>query len=88
VYSVSGTRFPDGKGSGAATSTVALDLLGLRSATCPAALDPASLRGELRAACAARLAGLTVQQGSPVPNARTHVYKAPDVRVIMGLQNV
>jgi hypothetical protein len=29
-----------------------------------------------------------VQLGSYVPNARTHVSKAPDVRAIMGLQDV
>jgi hypothetical protein len=31
------------------------------------------------------LVGLLVPQGSPAPNARTHVSKLPDVRAIMGL---
>jgi hypothetical protein len=29
-----------------------------------------------------------VQLGTYVPNARTHVFKAPDIRVIMGLQDM
>jgi hypothetical protein len=34
------------------------------------------------------LAGMRVQLGSHVPNARTHVSKAHDARAIMGLQDV
>jgi hypothetical protein len=90
------------KGSDAATCTMAPNLLGgLRCTACPVALDPASLQGGLQAAtcpavpCGPRasnikknLAGLPVQLGSHVLNARTHVFKALDVRVIMGLQYV
>jgi hypothetical protein len=91
------TRFPDEKGSGATTCTVAPDPLGgLRCATCPVAPHPASLPGGLRAATCPivscglwvtsikkRLAGLTVQLGPHVPNARTYVSKTPDVRAIL-----
>jgi hypothetical protein len=34
------------------------------------------------------LAGLPVQLDPRVPNKRTHVFKAPDVRAIMALQDV
>jgi hypothetical protein len=34
------------------------------------------------------LAGLPVQQGSPIPNACVHISKVPDVMAIMGLQDV
>jgi hypothetical protein len=34
------------------------------------------------------LAGLPVQLGMHIPNARTYVSNAPDIRVIMGLQDV
>jgi hypothetical protein len=34
------------------------------------------------------LVRLPMHQGSLVPNARTHVSKTPDVRAIMGLQNI
>jgi hypothetical protein len=95
----SGSCLIDKKGSDAATCIVALDPLGgLRCAVYPMALDPASLRGGLRAAtrptipCGRRvsnikksLAGLSMQPDSHVPNARAHVCKAPDVRVLMGL---
>jgi hypothetical protein len=34
------------------------------------------------------LAGLPVRQGSPIPIARVHISKAPNVRAIMGLHDV
>jgi hypothetical protein len=87
VYNSFRARLPDREGSDAATCTVVL--------------NPASLSGGLQAVtrpavpCASRassmkksLAGLSVQQGTPVSNARAHVSKAPDVRAIMGLQDV
>jgi hypothetical protein len=100
----SDTRFhlPDREGSDAVTCAVTQDPLGgFRCAACPTTLYPASLRGGLWAAtrptvlCGPQtssikksLADLSVQQGSPVPNARVHVFKVPDVRAIMGLQDV
>jgi hypothetical protein len=70
------------------------------STTCPMAPDPASLLGGLRASTRPavlyeprassikkRLAGLPVQLGLHVLNARAHVSKVPDVRAIMGLQD-
>jgi hypothetical protein len=33
-------------------------------------------------------AGLLVRQGSPIPNARAHIFMVLDVRAIMGLQDV
>jgi hypothetical protein len=35
-----------------------------------------------------RLAGLPVQLGTHVPNVHMHVFKASDIRAIMGLQDV
>jgi hypothetical protein len=81
---------------------VAPDLLGgLRYAACPGRPDSASLLGGLRAAmrpavpCGPRatnikkaLAGLSVRQCLPVPNARAHVSKTLDVRAIMSLQDM
>jgi hypothetical protein len=89
----------DKKGSGAATCIMALDPLGgLRCAVYPTTLDPASLRGGLRAAtrptipCGRQvsnikksLVGLSMQPDSHVPNAHAHVCKASDVRALMGL---
>jgi hypothetical protein len=102
VSSGSGPRLPDRKGFDAATCIVAPDPLGgLRCTACPTDPNPASLLGGLRVAthptvpCGPHasdikksLAGHLVQLGSHVPNARVHVSKAPDVRVIMGLQDV
>jgi hypothetical protein len=34
------------------------------------------------------LAGLLVQLGMDVPNARAHIFKAPNIRAIMCLQDV
>jgi hypothetical protein len=75
--------------------------VGSGTAMCLTALDPASLRGGLRAAmrpavpCGPRissikksLASLPVQLGMHVSNTRTHVSKASDIRAIMGLQDV
>jgi hypothetical protein len=74
---------------------------GLWCAVCPVAPDPTSMLGELQAAtrhavpCGPRasntkksLAGLPVQLGSHVPNARMHVSKMPDVRTIIGMQDL
>jgi hypothetical protein len=68
---------------------------------CPVVPDAVSLLGGLRAAmrptvpCRMRassikksLADLAVQLGPHVPNACAHISKAPDVRAIMGLQDV
>jgi hypothetical protein len=102
VSSGSGTRLPNRKGSGTATCTVAPDVLGgLRYAACPARPDPASLLGGLQAVmrpavpCGPRatnikkaLAGLSMWQRPPVPNARAHIFKTPDVRAIMSLQDI
>jgi hypothetical protein len=74
----------------------------LRSDTCPTTLDPASLQKGLRCRhrmpCGflwattsninKRLACLPMQIGSHVPNLRTHVSKASDVRVIICLQDM
>jgi hypothetical protein len=82
--------------------TLAPDPLGgLRSAVCPVALDHTSLLGGLRAttrpavpygprasSIKKSLAGLPVQLDLHVHNARTHVFKAPDVRAIMCLHDV
>jgi hypothetical protein len=95
------TRLPDREGSGTATCPEAPDLLaGLWSATFPVALDPASLRGGLRAAmrptvpCGPRassmkksLVCLPVQQNSCSQRTRERS-KAPNVRAIMDLQDV
>jgi hypothetical protein len=56
---------------------------GLRAATRPAV--PCGLRAT---SIKKRLAGLPVRQGPPVPNARTHVSEACDVKAIMSLQDV
>jgi hypothetical protein len=102
VSSGSGTRISNEKGSGAAMCTVALDPLGgFRSATCPTALNPASLLGGLRATtrpvvpCGTRassikksLADLPVQLGQHVHNTHALIFKAPDIRAIMCLQDV
>jgi hypothetical protein len=75
---------------------------GLRSATCPMAPDPASLPGGFRcrhrmpcgflwttdSSIKKRLAGLPVQLGTHVPNARASVSNASDVRAIMCMQDV
>jgi hypothetical protein len=102
VSSGSGAHLPTKEGSGVATCTVAPNPLGgLRSIVCPTTPDPASLQGGLWATTrptALRgpqalsikkiLASLPVQQGSHVPNARVPVSNAPDIRAIMGLQDV
>jgi hypothetical protein len=102
LSSGSGPHLLDRKGSDAAMCIVIPDPLGgLRCATCPMALNPASLLGGLRATTRPsvpygprisdtkkRLAGLPVQLGSYVPNAHAHISKAPDVKPIMGLQEV
>jgi hypothetical protein len=75
--------------------------VGSRAATCSAAPDPTSLLGGIRATtrptvlCGSRasnikksLAGLPVQQSAHVSNACMHISKAPDVRIIMDLQDV
>jgi hypothetical protein len=72
---------------------------GLRSVMCPTIPDPTSLSGGLR--CCHRmpcvsygshasnikksLECISMQQGSSVPNARTHISKVFDVRAIMSL---
>jgi hypothetical protein len=75
---------------------------GLWSAACPMTPDTTSLSGGLRCRhrmptifCGPRvinikksLAGMPVQQGPPIFNARAHIYKVPGVRAIMGLQDV
>jgi hypothetical protein len=68
---------------------------------CPMALDPATLRGGLRAttrpvvpyglrasSMKKSLAGLPVQKSSRVPNTRVHISKASDIKAIMGLQDM
>jgi hypothetical protein len=96
------SRLPDREGSDATTCAVALDPLGgLRCAVCHTAPDPASLHGGLwaamrhvvlcgpRASCMKKsLAGLLMWRGLPVPNARAHISKVPDVRAIIGQQDV
>jgi hypothetical protein len=75
---------------------------GLWSATCPTAPDPAPYREGSSVATAwptvsygprgsnikKILAGLPVQLGSHVPNARTPVSKAPDLRAVLGPQDL
>jgi hypothetical protein len=94
-YMSSGTssRLPDREGSDTTTCAVALDPLGgLRCAVCHTAPDPTSLHGGLwaamrhvvlcgpRASCMKKsLAGLLMWRGLPVPNARAHISKVPDV---------
>jgi hypothetical protein len=96
------THLPDRKGSNTTTCTVDPDPLGgLQCATCLAASDPTSLRGGLQTAmrpvvlCGPRassikksLAGLPMQLGSHVLNTHAYVYKASNIRAIMGLQDV
>jgi hypothetical protein len=102
VSSGSGSCLPDKKVSGTATCIVALDPLGgLRCTTCPAVPDPASLQRGLQDAMRPTvpfgprasnikksLASLSMQSGSYVLNARAHVSKVPNIRVIMGMQDV
>jgi hypothetical protein len=65
------------------------------------ALDPASLWGGLWAptrpatpcglwasSMKKNLAGLPVWQGLPIPNARVHISIVPNVKAIMGLQDI
>jgi hypothetical protein len=74
---------------------------GLQCTVCLTAPDPTSLRGRLEAttrpaifygpwalSIKKSLAGLSVQLGSHVPNAHTHISKVSNIRVIMGLQDV
>jgi hypothetical protein len=96
VSSNFGTCLPGEEGFGAVMCIVVSDSLrGLRCATCPAALNPASLLGWLRVAtrpavsCGSwtsyvknRLEGLAVQLGLHVPNAHVHVSKTTDVRTV------
>jgi hypothetical protein len=98
----SGSYLPDKKVSGTAMCTVALDPLGgLRCVTCPAVSDPASLQrgpqdatrptvpsGPRASNIKKSLASLSMQSGSYVLNVRAHVSKAPNIRVIMGMQDV
>jgi hypothetical protein len=102
VSSSSRTCLPDRKGSDTVTCIAAPDPLGgLWCTTCPTVLDPASLVGGLRvttrpavsfgsraSSIKKSLACLPVQLGLHVPNAHAHVSKAPDVRAIMGLQDM
>jgi hypothetical protein len=102
MFSGSGICLPYEKGSGAATCTVASNPLGgLRSITCPAALDAASLLGGLRVATRPvlprepwassiknSLVDLLVQLDLHVFNVHAHISKAPDGRAIMDLQHV
>jgi hypothetical protein len=102
VSSGPGTCLSTKVGSDIAMCTVAPDPWGgLWRAACPVAPDPASLLGGLRAATHSTvpygpratsikksLAGLPVQQGPPVPKARVHIFRAPDVRAIRSLQDV
>jgi hypothetical protein len=96
------TNLPTKVGSSAAMYPEAPDPLGgLRSVMCHVAPNPASQQGGLWTPAHPAtpygswvsskkkiLAGLPVRQGSPVPNARSHVSKAPDISVIMGMQDV
>jgi hypothetical protein len=102
AFSGIGTRLLAKMGSDAAMYPAALNLLeGLRSVTCPVAPDLASMWGGLwtvmcpAAICGLRvtsvkkrLACLPIQHGSSILNTHTHVFKASDVRAIMGLQDV
>jgi hypothetical protein len=102
MSSGSRTRLPAKVGSGAAMCPEAPDSLGrLQSTTYLVAPDPTSQRGGFQAAtCPAvpcgpwassmkkSLVGLLVHKVSPVPNTRRHVSKEPDVRAIMGLQDM
>jgi hypothetical protein len=102
VSNGSKTHLPDRKSSDAAMCTVAPEPLGgLRCTACPAAPNPASLLGGLCAATRLAvhygswasnikksLTGLPMQQGSQILNARSHISKAPNVKAIMGLQDM
>jgi hypothetical protein len=102
VFSRFRTRLPAKVGSDITTCTMAPDSWGgLWSAACPTALDSASMQGGLWAAmCLAvpcvpwvtdikkSLVGLPVRLGPRVPNTHGHVFKTPDVKAIMSLQDV
>jgi hypothetical protein len=53
-----------------------------------AATCPTGLYGSRASSIKKSLAGLPVQSGTPVPNARAHVSKVPHVRAIMRLQDM
>jgi hypothetical protein len=53
-----------------------------------ATMYPAAPYGPLASSIKKSLAVLPVRLGTHVPNARTHISKAPDFRAIMGLQDV